>query len=381
MTGNHTFDDERFLRLRHEVERTSNPEAWIAFEKGGEYQPFQSSTPLLLQWKNDGLELRELNIAAYGSDAQVMQSSKYWKRFGLCYTHVSSVGFSPRVLPSNVIFSSESISIFLYDSEKMNSKQRYLTILGFMVSTAAQELGSVFGRYRKIENRAVSGMPISFKRLEPFGADFAALAQKGIELCLKLESMDETSPHFLIPELISNKCLSQQSRSQIAQELSILYRSIDELADNCLEILDSDLTVARRKSLVPQFAAFREIRSDKDRWADMLMWSVGVAFGRFDWRTTLGDIAASPKPEPFDPLPAKSPGMLSDTDEPFLAHSGILVDDKGHPHDLPRLVEEVLAQFNITTSDDVRNWLQREFFLFICNATPRVAGKPQFTGL
>ncbi|AYN19670.1 BREX-1 system adenine-specific DNA-methyltransferase PglX [Alcaligenes aquatilis] len=363
-TGNHTFDDERFLRLRHEVERVDDLDAWTAFEKGGEYQPFLSSTPLLLQWKKDGAELRELNIAAYGSDAQVMQSSKFWKRFGLCYTHVSSVGFSPRVLPSNVIFSSESISIFLNDCDHRDARQDYLALLGFMTSTAAQELVSVFGRYRKIENRAVSGMPISFRRLDQFASEFASLARSGIGLCLKLESMDETSSYFQLPDSVAEIARSHLSRDQISRDLTDLYQLIDELADQCLGISESDLTEARRASLVPQFSAFREIRSEKDRKGDMLMWAIGVTFGRFDWRLATGERAAPAEPEPFDSLPALSPGMLPDGAAPFHAHAGILVDDPGHPHDLARMGEEVLARVDAPVPDDLRRWLQRDFFPF-----------------
>jgi hypothetical protein len=361
-TGNHTFDDERFLRLRHEVEGCNHIGKWVAFEKGGEYQPFQSSTPLVLNWHKNGSELRELNIAEYGSDAQVMQSSKFWKRFGLCYTHVSSVGFSPRVLPSNVIFSSESISMFLNDCEKRNSKQDYLTLLGFMASTAAQELVSTFGRYRKIENRAVAGMPISFRRLEPFRSQFAEFGRRGIGLCLKLECLDETSPYFQLPDSIAEARQPKQSRRQIAQELTSLYQSIDEVADTCLGVSDSDLTSVRRASLVPQFAAFREIRSEKDQRADMLMWTIGVAFGRFDWRLATGERTAQPEADPFAPLPTNSPAMVPNGLEPFHEHSGVLVDDPGHPHDLVRLAEEVLTRVNITVPDDVRRWVRRDLF-------------------
>ena len=49
----------------------------------------------------------------------------------------------------------------------------------------------------------------------------------------------------------------------------------------------------------------------------LLSWAVGVAFGRFDWRLATGERAAPPEPDPFDPLPAKSPGMLPDGAEPF----------------------------------------------------------------
>ncbi len=96
----------------------------------------------------------------------------------------------------------------------------------------------------------------------------------------------------------------------------------------------------------------------------LLSWSLGVAFGRFDWRLATGDREAPHDPDPFDPLPAKSPGMLPDDAEPFYSHSGILVDDHGHPNDLARLIEEVLARVDAMMPADVRRWLQRDFFKF-----------------
>ena len=96
----------------------------------------------------------------------------------------------------------------------------------------------------------------------------------------------------------------------------------------------------------------------------LLSWSIGVSFGRFDWRLATGERLAPAEPEPFDSLPAKSPGMLPDGAKPFHAHVGILVDAQGHPHDLARLVEEVLSRVDASIPDDVRRWLQRDFFAF-----------------
>ena len=56
--------------------------------------------------------------------------------------------------------------------------------------------------------------------------------------------------------------------------------------------------------------------------------------------------------------------MLPEGAEPFHAHAGILVDDPGHPHDLARLVEEVLVRVDVAVPDGVRRWLGREFFEF-----------------
>ena len=50
----------------------------------------------------------------------------------------------------------------------------------------------------------------------------------------------------------------------------------------------------------------------------MLSWAVGVAFGRFDIRLATSEREINPDPEPCDPLPAKSPGMVPDGDPTFM---------------------------------------------------------------
>jgi hypothetical protein len=364
-TGNHTFDDERFLRLRHEVFEAGGSKSgdWVTYEKGGEFQPFQSSTSLVLNWSKDGAELRAVNVAAYGSDAQVMQSSKYWRKFGLCYNHVG-LAFSPRALPAGTVFSSESIAILIKDQEDIDPIEANLMLLGFLASTAAQELVSVFGRYRKIENRAVSGIPISFRRLQPHKDALVEIARRGIDLCLNLESMDETSPHFRLPEELASGRQGSYSRQQIADELVPLYERLDRICDSILQVDDADLTARRRVDLIPQFSSFREIVSEKDRRFDTLMWAVGVAFGRFDWRLALSDVHVVPVPGPFEALPSRSPGMLASDVDPYHTNGGVLVDDSGHPHDLARLVEEVLATVDAAVPGDLRRWLQKDFFPF-----------------
>jgi hypothetical protein len=41
--------------------------------------------------------------------------------------------------------------------------------------------------------------------------------------------------------------------------------------------------------------------------AELLSWSVGVAFGRFDLRLATGERELPAEPDPFDRLPARSP--------------------------------------------------------------------------
>src|SRR5206468_3114381 len=79
--------------------------------------------------------------------------------------------------------------------------------------------------------------------------------------------------------------------------------------------------------------------------AELVSWAVGVAFGRFDVRLAIGAGPLPVEPEPFDPLPACSDGMLTGDDGMPLPlaptgyplafpDTGVLVDDPGHAQDL-----------------------------------------------
>lgn len=118
--------------------------------------------------------------------------------------------------------------------------------------------------------------------------------------------------------------------------------------------------------------------------ASLLSWSLGSAFGRFDLRLATGARPVPPEPEPFDPLPVCSPGMLTGAggiplDSPPTSYlitfpaDGILVDDPGHPRDLVQAVWAVLdlvfdepsARWHeaaVLGLQDLRTWFARESF-------------------
>jgi hypothetical protein len=90
-------------------------------------------------------------------------------------------------------------------------------------------------------------------------------------------------------------------------------------------------------------------------------WLVGVAFGRFDPRLATGERAIPPEPEPFDPLPARSPGMYPEGDEPA-DRPDILVDDEGHADDLAARAQAVAERVRVDVPENLRAWLAKEFF-------------------
>lgn len=187
-----------------------------------------------------------------------------------------------------------------------------------------------------------------------------------------LDTVIETSHAFYLPSALRAR-LCDYDPASIEAELNDIRNQIDSIAFDLYGFSEVDRESALESSGVPDGCASDganeagdseddESISAVDQTDGLLSWAAGVAFGRFDWCLATGERAAPPEPDPFDPLPAKSPGMLPDGAEPFHAHSGILVDDQGHPNDLTRLIEEVLARVDAPVPADVRRWLQRDFF-------------------
>ena len=87
--------------------------------------------------------------------------------------------------------------------------------------------------------------------------------------------------------------------------------------------------------------------------AELVSYAVGCVLGRWDVRFATGGKPAPTLPDPFDPLPVCSPGMLQEPDglpatqNPHgyplrIDWDGILVDDPDHPDDIIRRVRDVL---------------------------------------
>ena len=223
----------------------------------------------------------------------------------------------------------------------------------------------------------------------------AWLARHAWSLKRTLDTSEETSHAFLLPAALRYR-LGDYDPPAIEAELAGLQAEIDAIAFDLYGFSPADRAAAQASQggATPGDTEASAADDDQDeedhaapidQSAGLLSWAVGVAFGRFDWRLATGERAAPPEPEPFDPLPAKSPGMLPDGATPFHTHAGILVDDPGHTHDLARLVEGVLETVFATGQSgtgeasapidgrplandprslltDTRRRLQREFF-------------------
>lgn len=389
--GLQTGDDFRFLRLwwevsgeqiiiptkKHDIEELrrqsielSKSKRWAWYSKTESASPVLSSIHLYVNWSNDGAEIKAYHVGNGHSASKYVMSESMYFRPGFSYMLRSS-RLVPYIVPLGVIPTAGRSQVY----PKEGSEIWLAALLSSNLATAvARFRGEAFWQ-PKFQNSMVSAIPYvkpEFNDLDEASRIISNVRERMAEKFKR----DETEILFTSPSLND----AGETRQNFNRD-SLIGLAFDERIAQLCGLTSDEFRALQRdhsEALVRPSGTL-EVDGDDDEQSDENIgnddsnvdeassrqsWAVGVAFGRFDWRLATSERAAPTEPEPFDPLPAQSPGMLPDGATPFHAHAGILVDDPGHPHDLARLVEEMLARVGLPVPSDVRRWLQRDFFAF-----------------
>lgn len=406
--GAATLDDVRFVRLWFEVQNQRS--VWVPFAKGGTNSPFYCDVSLILKWSHHGSELKA-NASAVRSRngwgehwTAVLNGYSHYFRPGITWPHRSAT-FSAAALPTGCVFSQSGKAAFVPQPD-----------LGMLLGLFN---GSIMTTLARIQSDAVR---IKFEsglvERTPFPSiaagealDLARLARHAWSCTRSLDTCVETSHAFTLPALLQVKGETLTARAAAWSEqvrctqinLTDTQAEIDERCFALYDINEDDCRVmtegAGSATDEPNTTSTRvDTETDNETLAnndeestlaaELVSWAVGVAVGRFDVRLATGDRPLPDEPEPFDPLPACSPAMLTGDDDLPLAsppaeypvdfpENGILVDDPGHLRDLLHAVETVFdavfgdraeamlheaASLLDPKGHDLRAWLAADFF-------------------
>ena len=365
-----TADDFRFLRCWWEngkLHLPSGQNTWVPFAKGGTHSPYYADVYMTVNWRRDGYEIKNFKNSETGKTYSRPQNVPFYFKVGAFQT-LRAGQLAPHLTPPGCIFGHNGFQAFC-------DPQNALAILGILNSSACDYIFKVLlGRFGYALYIPGTLQVTPFPEIDKdIGRKISSLTAKAWRLRRHLNSVEEVSHSFLLPQSIREHLGDFDTRT-IEADLARIQTEIDDIAFDLYGFNESDRAAVQGNQDVANDGDAQRSADDEsydddiavpvDQTAGLLSWAVCVAFGRFDWRLATGERAASAEPEPFDPLPAKSPGMLPDGAEPFHTHAGILVDDQGHPHDLARLVEEVLNRVDVSVPDEVRRWLRKDFFAF-----------------
>lgn len=154
--GLQTGSNERFLRLWWEIKRKDISEnysidkrKWVIYSKGGPYNRWFGNLWLVVNWENDGYEIKN-NYNERGKQRSRPQNIEFYFKEGITYSYSGIKGSTFRYLPRNCIFDVSGSSVFLkpnfykvfYFLAFLNSKLCYY-ILDCLNPTVSTQVGDV----------------------------------------------------------------------------------------------------------------------------------------------------------------------------------------------------------------------------------------------
>jgi hypothetical protein len=314
--------------------RTWEGKRWAPFAKGGEYSPYYADIHLVVNWENEGMEIRNFVDLKTGRLNSRPQNIGYYFRPGLTWTYRTNAGFSVRVKPSNTIHGHVGHSAFC--------KKNVLSFLSWFNSSVVAKLLLRMMTTYKWEVGYIQNLPVS-----PFSKSSIDNLQSSHNLWLFRRSLDfsnELSHAFELPEFlqISGDNLSIRTAAWVRwvveteENIARIQAEIDEIVFKLYGITEEERKLVESEQRAVSSNNMSETEeeplletADKDRnnspcasvaanrpplTAHFLSWCIGVVLGRFDIRHALDSSLIPDAPDPFDPLPVCSPGMLMGPD-------------------------------------------------------------------
>lgn len=321
--GMKSFDNFRFIRLWWEVdpERIGRSKSWERFSKGGDFSYFYLDTHLLLNWANEGAELKEINRSLNGSTAQVRQASDYWHIPGVTYSKRSAKGFSARVLPADTIFTSNGPAVL------SNGGFSSLYLLGWINSRPIRgfiHLQSNFGDY---STGSLKRLPW-VKPSDEVVAQIEGASKSAVDSSLAFTvASSEVSPRFIGPHIRESLAATTSALRYMANEESRAHEEAISVASHLLSKAYSivDLGWADELSGEPvdeeescDDGAAEESTDHHDVSigqvaSTIVSYAVGCVFGRWDFPAHISRIKSGEAlliPDAFAGIPKCAPGQI-----------------------------------------------------------------------
>ena len=342
--GLKTSNNFRFVRWWWEIgkgiiasvesleEAKSSAKKWFPYAKGGKNIPYSSDVNHVVNWQNDGMELKAFLVGQYpylnGKTEWCTHNVDLYFRPGVVWSPVSSSGLQCRRIPPGAISSNGSYSIFAQHEYVQN-------LLAFMNSAVGRYLARILCPTINHNKGDIALLPVPYhlltdKRLRELG-------EHAVSVVSSWEEYDETSPSFISPPKTMNSIdfnpLSTLIDDYLFSLLGIgdkqafikefLEMPLDSGNEEPDELNDSD---TYENSELDDTAP-SEIQSRSISW---ISYAVGIAMGRF----LPGVDGALGRGYFSDDIAARL-RALADSD-------GILVLDQGNPDDLATKVLQAL---------------------------------------
>ena len=298
-----TGDNGRFLRLWHEVntfnvsytaqsrqEAQESGKKWFPCNKGGSFRKWYGNNDFLVNWKNDGEEIRAFKDEN-GKLRSRPQNMDYYFREGITWSTLSIGQLSMRFSPKGHLFETKGSVLFF------NSEEMLFYVLGLVNSVVIYELLQVLCPTVDFHEGPIGKIPVLISHDD---MDLVIrMVHQNIEASRQDWDSYETSWDFKQSLLANGKSLTAayaawkqecedrfQQLKKNEEELNRIFIDIYGLQDELTpDVSDKDVTVHRvftsRDDVPESMKGSNYVRTMRDEIVSLISYAVGCMFGRY----------------------------------------------------------------------------------------------------
>lgn len=282
--GMATSDNNRFVRAWFEIDfkrlnlNSKNREQalkskrkWFPYDKGGEFRKWFGNNCLVVNWSNDGYEIRN-NKNSSGKVRSHNYNLEFIFHQGITWSALTSGNLSVRYTPSGHLFDNAGSKLFTLKDDTL------FKILGFLGSNVSDYFVTVINPTINIQPGTISNLPYISS-----GNDVVNLVNENIDISKQDWDAFETSWDFKRSPLLVNKAAtleqaynnwSQEALDRFNQlkaneeELNRIFIDLYGLQDELTPEEDDKEVSVRKADQVRDIKAF-------------LSYFIGCVFGRY----------------------------------------------------------------------------------------------------
>lgn len=307
-----TADNNRFLRLWNEVnynkigynisnsqEALESKKKWFPYNKGGEFRKWYGNQEYLVNWENDGYEIKNFKNA-------VVRNPSYYFKESISWGLITSAGSSFRYFPKGFVYDVSGMSYFL--------EKNQFNYLGILNTKIYSDLTKIINPTINLQIGDILVLPATEIKNEKFNI----LVRQNIDISKEELDSRETSWDFEKLSLIDGKDLKtayenycNHWRDNFVQlhkneeELNRLFIEIYDLQDEMDEKVSfDDITILKKEANIIQIdnSITKEFSTESEKYLydrevclefnkdelvkQFLSYAVGCIMGRYSINKT-----------------------------------------------------------------------------------------------
>ncbi|WP_233486641.1 BREX-1 system adenine-specific DNA-methyltransferase PglX [Fusobacterium sp. oral taxon 370] len=266
-----TTDNNKFLRLWNEVnqnkigynisnskEALESKKKWFPYNKGGNFRKWYGNQEYLVNWENDGDEIKKNVLQKYSylkTPDFVVKNQGYYFKESISWTDITSTGNSFRYYPKGFIYDVTGMSYFIDESKQKN-------LLGILNNKLIYIITKILNPTLHLQIGDLVKVPYFLIKNEKFNI----LVQQNILISKEEWDSRETSWNFEKLSLIDGKNLKSAYENYCnhwrdnfvqlhknEEELNRLFIEIYKLQDEMDEKLSfDDITILKKEAKIIQ---------------------------------------------------------------------------------------------------------------------------------